>query len=100
VKDLNQTKIVLLLVGLALGGAGCDSKPPGSSESGKIISTDETRQVAMHVLLNRYPEAQIVSEQINGATATYRFATNGTTVPGSVVVDRKAGKAHFEDVKR
>jgi hypothetical protein len=100
VKDLNQMRIFLLLVGLALCGVGCDSKSSTSSESGKIISTDETRQVAMHVLLNRYPEAQIVDEQINGATATYRCATNGTMLPVVVVVDRKAAKAHFEKVKR
>lgn len=52
----------------------------------------------MHVLLNRYPRAEIVSEQGEGQTRTYRFTTNGTLVPVAVVVDRKAGKARFENV--
>lgn len=65
-----------------------------------MISTDETRQVAMHVLLNRYPKAEIVSEQGDGATWRYRFSTNGVTVPAVVVVDRKAAKAHFENSSR
>lgn len=66
----------------------------------KFISTDETRQVAMHVLLNRYPQAQIVSERSEGQTWTYRFSTNGTTLPLAVVVDRKTAKAKFENVGR
>lgn len=96
-------RIFLLLVGLALCGVGCDRDPASKLSVGqdaKLTSTDETRQIAMHVLLNRYPEAQIVNELINGATATYWCATNGTTLPVVVVVDRKAAKAHFEKVKR
>lgn len=82
---------------LALVLCSC-SQESDSSSNVPLISTDETRRVAMHVLLNRYPKAEIVSEQTTGPTATYRFATNGTTVPLIVVVDRKAGKAHFERV--
>ena len=54
----------------------------------------------MHVLLNRYPQAQIVSENGDGQTWRYRFSTNGTLVPEAVVVDRKAGQARFERVAR
>ena len=52
----------------------------------------------MHVLLNRHPGAQIVSESGKGRIWTYRFATNGTLVPVAVVVDRKVGKATFQKV--
>jgi len=54
----------------------------------------------MHLLLNRYPQAEIVSEQGEGPTRTYRFSTNGTVVPVVVVVDRKTAKARFEKVSR
>ena len=77
----------------------CSREP--SAEGGaeaKLISIDRTREVAMHVLLNRHPQAQIVSESGDGRTWTYRFATNGTLVPLAVVVDRKAGKAKFQKV--
>ena len=65
-----------------------------------MISTDETRQVGMHVLLNRYPDAKIVSEQSDGRLSKYRFSTNGTVVPSVLVVDQKEGKARFESVSR
>lgn len=78
--------------------AGCGrSDAPGASDT-KRLSTDETRQVAMHILLNRYPKAEIASESTDGQTARYRFTTNGVMVPSVVVVDRHAGKAHFETV--
>jgi hypothetical protein len=89
-------KIMLLLASLLLCSCSRDDAPGGAGGSAKPLSTDETRQVAMHILLNRYPEAQIVSQQEEGQTWKYRFATNGVTVPVTVVVDRKAGKAHFE----
>ncbi len=54
----------------------------------------------MHVLLNRYPDARIVSEQGDGHLWKYRFATNGTTIPSVLVVDRKAAKARFESLSR
>ncbi len=54
----------------------------------------------MHVLLNRYPQAEIVSELGEGQIWKYRFSTNGTVVPVVLVVDRKAGKARFESVSR
>lgn len=54
----------------------------------------------MHVLLNRYPKAEIVSESNDGQTWKYRFATNGITVPAVVIVDRKTAKARFENLKR
>ena len=54
----------------------------------------------MHILLNRYPEAQLVSELGEGQTWRYRFATNGVTLPVTVVVDRKTAKAHFEKISR
>lgn len=93
-------KIMLLLASLVLCSCSRDDAPGGTGGSGKLLSTDETRQVAMHVLLNRYPEAQIVSQQEEGLTWKYRFSTNGVTLPVAVVVDRKAGKAHFENVSR
>ena len=54
----------------------------------------------MHVLLNRYPHAEIVSERAEGQNWRYRFSTNGTVVPSEIVVDRKAAKAHFESLNR
>ncbi len=86
----------LVLLGVTL--ASCDRNPGAANSGGKLLSTDETRQVAMHILLNRYPEAQIVSQREEGQNWSYRFSTNGTTVPESIVVDRKARKAHFEKV--
>jgi hypothetical protein len=93
-------KIVLLLIFLGLCSCSREASSSGRDNDVKLISADETRQVAMHVLLNRYPKAELVSEQGDGSTWRYRFATNGTTVPAEVVVDRKAGKAHFEKVSR
>jgi hypothetical protein len=90
-------KTALFLLPILL--CSCSEQP--STKDGaavKKISLDRTREVAMHVLLNRHPEAQIVSESGNGRIWTYRFATNGTLVPLAVVVDRKAGKARFEKV--
>ena len=60
------------------------------------ISTDETRRVGEQLTTNRYPQAQLVQELGMGQTVIYRFATNGTVLPESVVVDRKTGKASFE----
>lgn len=65
-----------------------------------MISADETRQIGMHVLLNRYPKAEIVSEQADGQNWKYRFSTNGTVVPSVLIVDRKANKARFENLSR
>ena len=85
--------LVFLLV------CSCSREPsPEVGTDAKLISLERTREVAMHVLLNRHPQAQIVSESGDGRTWTYRFATNGTLVPLAVVVDRKAGKARFEKV--
>lgn len=85
-------------IGCLLLLLGCGPSDSGhSGENPKHLSTDETRQVAMHVLLNRYPNAEITSESANSDSARYRFTTNGVTVPSVVVVDRKAGKAHFEN---
>ncbi len=75
-----------------------EAKTDGAGGGAKLISTDETRRVAMHVLLNRYPQAQIVAERGAGQTWTYRIATNGVVLPVAVVVDRKAAKARFEKV--
>ena len=93
-------KIALLLLCLGLCSCSPDASAPDRSKSAKLISADETRQVAMHVLLNRYPKAEIVSESNDGQTWKYRFATNGITVPAVVIVDRKTAKAHFEYLKR
>jgi len=76
----------------------CSCGRKDTNTSSKTLSTDEARQVAMHVLLNRYPKAEIVSQQEAGQVWRYRFATNGVTAPVVVVVDRKASKAHFEKV--
>ncbi len=94
-------KILLFLVCFAL--CSCSPTPssePGNGDASKLISTDETRQVGMHVLLNRYPDAKIVSENGDGQIWKYRFSTNGTVVPSVLLVDRKAGKAKFESVSR
>lgn len=90
-------RIALWLVVLSICSCSRESSPPGGAKA-KLISLDRTREVAMHVLLNRHPQAQIVSESGDGRTWTYRFVTNGTLVPLAVVVDRKAGKARFEKV--
>ncbi|MGC3957083.1 MAG: hypothetical protein QM813_03695 [Verrucomicrobiota bacterium] len=89
-------RIMLLLAGLVLCSCSRDDSQSGAGSNAKRLSTDETRQVAMHVLLNRYPNAEITSETSDGQSARYRFKTNGVTVPSVVVVDRNAGKAHFE----
>jgi hypothetical protein len=60
------------------------------------ISAEETRRVGERLIADRYPQAQVVSELGVRQTFTYRFETNGTVVPMSVVVDRKTGKARFE----
>ena len=90
-------KTALFLVSILL--CSCSEQPSANDGSAvKKISLDQTREVAMHVLLNRHPGAQIVSESGKGRTWTYRFATNGTLVPLAVVVDRKVGKATFQKV--
>ena len=94
-------RIALLFVCLLLGS--CSRQPAlesGAAAEAKWLSTDRTRQVGMHVLLNRYPKAEIVSEVGAGQLWTYRFATNGVVLPVAVVVDRKAGTARFENVSR
>lgn len=93
-------KTALLLICLGLCSCSHDDSSSNSGKAVKLISTDETRQVAMHVLLNRYPKAEIISESNDGSTWRYRFSTNGTAVPAVVVVDRKTAKAHFEPVSR
>lgn len=93
--------IALVLVCALLGS--CSRTPSSQNESGDdrpLISTDETRQVGMHVLLNRYPDAKIISEQGEGQIWKYRFTTNGTTVAVVLVVDRRAAKAKFENLPR
>lgn len=90
-------KAALFLISILL--CSCSEEPSANDSAAvKKISLDRTREVAMHVLLNRHPGAQIVSESGSGRTWTYRFATNGTLVPVAVVVDRKAGKARFQKV--
>lgn len=88
---LNFSSQLLLVLGWLLCSCGREA----ATDPGKTLSTDETRRVAMHVLLNRYPNAEITSETSDGLSARYRFKTNGVTVPSVVVVDRKAGKAYF-----
>jgi nitrous oxide reductase accessory protein NosL len=94
-------KTALLLICLSLCSCSRDaSTQTGGTNTAKLISTDETRRVAMHVLLNRYPKAEIVSESNDGPIWKYRFSTNGTTVPAVVIVDRTTAKAHFEKASR
>lgn len=92
-------KIALLLVSLSLGVCSCQPDS-GSDADRPLLSTEDTRRVAMHVLLNRYPKAEIVSETSEGQFCRYGFSTNGAVVPAVVVVDRKAGKARFEKARR
>ena len=54
----------------------------------------------MRLLLSRYPNAEITSEESDSQTFKYRFSTNGVTVPSVVVVDRKAREARFEKSSR
>jgi hypothetical protein len=102
----SQPALRLLMTALFLVCAllcSCSRAPSSQKESSDVrtlISTDETRQIGMHVLLNRYPDAKIVSEQGEGQLWKYRFATNGTTIPSVLVVDRKAAKARFENLSR
>jgi hypothetical protein len=87
---------LMLLLGCLLVCSCSKDSTSAPDDAPPLISGDETRKIAMHVLLNRYPHAEIVSETVARTTAIYRFATNGITVPLSVVVDRQAGKAKFE----
>ena len=73
-------RTALFLISILL--CSCSEQPsPKDGTALKKISLDRTREVAMHVLLNRHPDAQIVSESGDGRMWTYRFATNGTLVP-------------------
>ena len=58
-----------------------------------------TRQVGLELITNRSPGAELVEEVGNGPISKYRFATNDTVLPLTVVVDRKTGKARFEKRK-
>ena len=93
----------LLLALLCLTFCSCDHGPKVKFVGGDDpawISADETRQVGEQLILSRYPKAQVISELGVGPTVTYRFATNGTVLPVSAVVDRKTGKARFESSKQ
>lgn len=92
--------IALLCVALCSCERSAQTGTGGAGDGSKLTSTDETRRIAMHVLLNRYPQAEIVSESSGELTSRYRFSTNGVVLPVVVVVDRKAGKARFENVAR
>jgi hypothetical protein len=91
---------VLILASLCAMVCSCGRSPSiqigGVGDDPAWISTDETRRVGEQLITNRYPQARLVSELGQGQTFTYRFATNGTVLPASVVVDRKTGKARFE----
>jgi hypothetical protein len=93
----------LLLASLSVMLCSCGSSPSfkisGVGDDPTWISCDETLRVAEQLLTNRYPQAQIVWLQGDGQTWTYRFATNGTVSPEAVVVDRKKGKAKFENAR-
>ncbi len=94
------TTFLFLVCTLLCSCSRTPSAQNGRSNDSPLISTDETRKIGMHVLLNRYPDATIVSEQGVGQLWKYRFATNGTTIPSVLVVDRKAAKARFESLSR
>ena len=64
------------------------------------IPAEATRQVGEKLITNRYPRAEIVEEVGIGPIFKYRFATNDTVLPLTVVVDRKTGKARFEKRNR
>ena len=99
---MKTLKAYLMLLG-CFALCSCSRTPSsqdGNRDERTMISADETRQIGMHVLLNRYPKAEIVSEQADGQTWKYRFSTNGTVVPAVLVVDRKAQKARFESLSR
>ena len=82
----------------------CERKPEvrlgGVGNDPTWISNDETRQVGMQLLTNRYPQARIVTSIGNGQISTYYFATNDKVMPVAVVVNRKTGKARFEDLRK
>lgn len=92
--------MMVLCMGLCSCGRNPEAKEGGGGNASKLSSMDETRQIGMHVLLNRYPQAQIVSESAEGQKWKYRFSTNGVVLPLAVVVDRKSGQARFEKVNR
>lgn len=96
---LKFSSYLFLVLGWLLCSCGRDPQLGGVGEDKGWLSTEKTREVAMHVLLNRYPQAQLLSELGEGQMWTYDFATNGVTLPIKVVVDRKAGKARFEKTK-
>lgn len=87
-------KYALLVICLSLSACS-----PGNDDR-KSISTDEARRIGMHVLLNRYPNAEITSEESSARSFTYHFSTNGVPVSSVVVVDRKAAHARFENSSR
>jgi hypothetical protein len=93
----------LLFCVMCLLLCSCDRTPKAKILLGgnpAWISTDETRRLGEQLMTNRYPQAIIVSEFIDGQTATYWFSTNSTVLPISVVVDRKARKAKFESLRQ
>jgi hypothetical protein len=66
------------------------------------MTPDAARGVAeggMQIVTNRYPGAEITSEDIEGQFATFHFATNGTVLPVELVVDRKTGNATLQKSK-
>jgi hypothetical protein len=87
-----KTSLLLVCLSLAACSPGNDDRKP--------VSTDEARRIGMHLLLGRYPNAEIILEDINGNTLKYHITTNGVTVPSVVVVDRKAAQARFEESSR
>jgi len=88
----------LLLALLCIPFSSCERSPKYKlgGDDPTWISAEETRRVGERLITNRYPRAQLVEELGMGRTFAYRFATNGTVLPMSVVVDRKTGKAKFE----
>jgi hypothetical protein len=91
-----------LLVGLVFI-PGCSPDTTRQTETSKdtpLISLEETRQIGMHILLNRHPKAAIVSERDDGSTVIYRFSTNDVVAPVVVIVDKRTSKARFEKTGR
>jgi hypothetical protein len=93
---------LLILICLSLCACNRDSsgKLGGIGEDKGWLSEEKTREAAMQVVLNHYPQAELTSTLGEGRLWTFFFSTNGVAATTAVVVDRESGKTHFEKVSR
>jgi len=61
------------------------------------ISGDQAEEAALHFILqNGYTNARINVEDCNGRFSKYQFATNGVSLPLTIIVDRKSSKVGYD----